>query len=319
MERFFRNTAAILTTASALLFAGNQLPDLLKDIPRDIGVAEQITQFAPNTFLENIVVAENNQIYFSSFIDGKIYTQEMEEEPQLFGEIEGNAAGLAFDSQGGLFVVGNDSEGMGTVFHLNRKGVVTHAVQIEGASHFLNGVAVLNDTTLLIADSERGVIWHYNRTSFEAREWLHHEMLTSPLPDSAGMRIGVNGIALFRETLYAVNTQAMTIVAIPLEKSGDAGEPQIYAENIMGDDLTFDTKGNLYLATHPYNAVVKITPEGERVVIADQIDGMTGCTALKFGYGKRKNQLCVVTNGGLFMPPEGGVRPAKVVRLDIAR
>lgn len=314
MKRILRTTAAVIICTAALLQA--ELPHVLRDTPREIVTAEQKAQFAPNTFLENILIGRKNRFYFSSFLDGTIYTQDLGKNPTPFAHIEGNPAGLAFTPQGDLIAVGNDRNQKGTVFHISRRGEVTRTVQIEGASHFLNGITPVNDTTVLIADSHRGVIWRYNPETFTATLWLEHDLLETPLPETAATRIGVNGLEIFRDTLYAVNTQAMKIIAIPLEENR-AGEPRIYAENILGDDLTFDTEGNLYLATHPYNSVVKITPTGDRVIIADQFDGVTGCTALKFGFGEQKNQLYVVTNGGIFMPPAGGVRPAKVVMLNL--
>ena len=52
-------------------------------------------------------------------------------------------------------------------------------------------------------------------------------------------------------------------------------------------------------------------------VIAAESEFVTGDTALAFGRGKDKNAIFVVTNGGMSLPPAGGVQTAKIVRLEV--
>lgn len=87
------------------------------------------------------------------------------------------------------------------------------------------------------------------------------------------------------------------------------------------DDFAFDSEGNLYAATHIYNSVLNITPDGSTTTIAQSEQGVIGSTAVAFGrLSNDANCICVVTNGDMFMPPPGGgVVPANVVRLDVGQ
>ena len=58
---------------------------------------------------------------------------------------------------------------------------------------------------------------------------------------------------------------------------------------------------SLFITTHPYNTLVKVTPEGTRTIIADVKDAISGATDAVFGRGsKDKDTLYVVTDGGAF-------------------
>ena len=52
-------------------------------------------------------------------------------------------------------------------------------------------------------------------------------------------------------------------------------------------------------------------------VIAAENEFVTGGTSLIFGRGRDKNAVFVVTNGGMSLPPAGGVQTAKIVRLEV--
>lgn len=108
------------------------------------------------------------------------------------------------------------------------------------------------------------------------------------------------------------------MVTIPIDATGAAGTPTVLIEQVNIDDFAFDTKGNLYGATHIYNSVVKISPNGAVTTIAQIEAGVTGSTALAFGKtAGDRTSLYVVTNGGMFLPPPTGVLPAQVVRLEV--
>jgi hypothetical protein len=50
------------------------------------------------------------------------------------------------------------------------------------------------------------------------------------------------------------------------------------------------------------------------------MQGVVGSTAVAFGrHANDAHCLYCVTNGGMFLPPSGGVMPAHVVRLDVGQ
>jgi len=88
--------------------------------------------------------------------------------------------------------------------------------------------------------------------------------------------------------------------------------------NINLDDFAFDEKGNLYGSTHVYNNVVRIDPERRTTIIAGLDQGVAGSTAVAFGRSAHDlHALYVTTNGGMSSPPDGGIQPGRVVRLEV--
>jgi hypothetical protein len=107
-------------------------------------------------------------------------------------------------------------------------------------------------------------------------------------------------------------------VRIPLNDDFSPGSPEVFMTSINLDDFAFDNHGNMYGTTHVYNCVVKITPERVVTVIAGLAEGVAGCTAVAFGRTDADNNtIYVTTNGGLSAPPEGGIQPARVVKIDV--
>ncbi len=308
-------TAALLFTGT---FAEGGLPDIFQGTEYTIVEAQTIKQFPAYTFLENITIDDENTIYFTSYIDGLIYRKSIDGVTEQFAKVNGNIAGIIANPNGGFIVSGCNLAKEGMLLMISDKGEVTQEIKIEKASHFLNGITLLNERTLLMADSDKGVIWQYDLKKGKTELWLENTLLESPLPLDAEMRIGANGVKIFDNSLYVTNTQKQMIVQVPITKKGEAGEPKPFANEILGDDFTIDSEGNFYVATHPYNAVVRITPEGEKTIIANELEGVTGCTAAVLGKGDKANTLFVVTNGGIVLPPKGGVRGARVVNLNLA-
>jgi hypothetical protein len=95
-----------------------------------------------------------------------------------------------------------------------------------------------------------------------------------------------------------------------------------------GDDFAFSKDGkSVYLTTHTVNTVVQIDISGnvdgsaKPVTVAGAQDKLEipGSTAVAWGRGKEDaNTLYVVTAGGLSMPVNGQVEPAKVAAIDFA-
>ncbi len=98
------------------------------------------------------------------------------------------------------------------------------------------------------------------------------------------------------------------------------GEPAVFVTPTNIDDFAFDTDGNLYAATHIYNSVLRISPTGATTTIAQVEQGVIGSTAVAFGRSAEDvTSIYVVTNGGMFLPPPGGVVPANVVRIEVGK
>lgn len=301
--------------ALSLVANAQSLPPIFADTPKRLVNAVSVAEFPVGTFLENIVVNDDGTLFVTSLEEGKIYRVTPEGKTSEFARIEGRIAGITLTRNGSLLVTGWARGDTPTVFRVSRRGVVETLATLEDAV-FLNGIVWLEDDRYLIADSYRGVIWAFDERSKQHRIWSDDEALSrantqSTLP-------GVNGLKLFRDALYATNTERQQFLRIPVGTNGSAGKAQVLCTGINGDDFAVDAKGTFYITTHVYNSVIRVTQTCDVTVLAEGSEGMTGSTALAFGEGKTERQdVFVVTNGGISFPPPGGVRPAMVVRLEL--
>lgn len=300
-----------LTTLSC----AGQLPPIFADTPRQIAAAKTTAEFPANTFLENIVVDEKGDFFVSSYEEGRVYRVKPSGAKSEFARVKGKIAGIAFDKKGNLIISGVTEEKKAAIFRVDKTGA-TEVLATLGDAIFLNGVTVLSGDKFLIADSYKGAIWLFDAQTKKAEIWLADENLART--DLKNPTPAVNGLKIFKSTLYATNTQQQKIFRIPILTGNKAGKPALFADKINGDDFAFDKNGNLFVTTHVYNNVVKITPDGKTMtIIAAENEFVTGDTSLVFGRGKDKNAIFVVTNGGMSNPPPGGVQTAKIVRLEI--
>jgi hypothetical protein len=109
------------------------------------------------------------------------------------------------------------------------------------------------------------------------------------------------------------------------------GSLEVVAEGFTGDDLAFDVRGSMYVATNPAQTVMKLDGIGlfkenagdkkeelERTTIlgGEEKEETAGPTAVAFGRGEEDREaLYVVTTGGIINPVNGKVELARVVRL----
>jgi putative intracellular protease/amidase len=291
----------------------HQLPPIFANTPEAIAPATAIAEFPVNTFLENIAVAADGNLFITSYEEGKVYQVTPSGAVSEYAKIPGSA-GIAFDRQGNVLVAGVAENKTPTLFRM-AGNTVEPLVAIADAI-FLNGMTHLMDDRYLIADSYKGAIWQVDIAAKTVQIWLQHERLARS--DAKHPFPAVNGLKIYGNMLYASNTQRQQLIRIPITPEGNAGSPERWLTNVNLDDFAFDVDGNLYATTHVYNSVVRISPDGAITTIAQAEQGVTGSTALAFGRLEDDHQsLYVTTNGGMSLPLPTGIAPAQVVRLDV--
>lgn len=307
------SSASIARTVVAAL--SNHLPPIFSQTPVVIAPAKTIANFPPNTFLENIAVDPDGNLFITSYEEGKIYRVTTTGEITEIANVNGNAAGIIVDPQGNLLVAGATHEKVATVSRIDRNGNVESLLTIPAAI-FLNGMTPLTNDRFLIADSYKGAIWEIDAAQKTVRLWLQHDRLARSHPNHPFP--AVNGLKIYNNTLYASNTQRQHLIRIPIHQDHTPGRPELFLTNINLDDFAFDDQGNLYGTTHVYNSVVSITPAGQITTIATAAQGMAGSTALAFGrQAGDRTAIYVTTNGGMSLPLPTGLEAAKVVRLEV--
>ncbi|MBD2169324.1 gluconolactonase [Calothrix membranacea FACHB-236] len=293
------------------------LPPIYADTPIELAPAKVITSFPVNTFLENIAIAPDGTIFVSNHEIGTIVRITPDGNQQIHASFEGKVSGLAFTENADLVTTGWNADSIPVVSLVTVDGKVETLLNIPDAI-FLNGITPISDTQYLIADSYRGAIWLVDIAQGSSSIWLEHPMLARSNPEN--IIPAANGLKRFGNNLYVSNTERMLLLRIPITAANQPGEPEIFVQQTNIDDFAFDVEGNLYGATHIYNSVVRISPDGSTTIIAQAEQGVIGSTAVAFGQQETDSTaIYVVMNGGMFLPPPTGVVPANVVRLEVGK
>lgn len=176
----------------------------------------------------------------------------------------------------------------------------------------LNGMTRLDDHTVLVADSEAGLVWRIDTRSGEHIIAID-DPLMKPVP-------GIDGLHVQNGVLYFTSTSRGVFASVPIYANGTAKSPaRVVAPNGPSDDFTLDAAGNAYVTTLT-NTVQKITPKGNFAVIAGNLNSsaLVGCTAAQFGRTESdRDILYVTTNGGLVAPVNGTyIEGGKIVAVD---
>lgn len=301
----------------AAVASAQSLPPIYAGTPVKLVASRIAAELPRNTFLENIAIAADGTAYINSHLDGRILRMAAGAAPQPWAQVEGKIAGIAERRGGGFVVSGWTKEEKAALFLADKTGKTSLLGLIEGGM-FPNGVAAWKGEEFFVADSYRGVIYLAHAASGKISVWLADDQLKranegNPTP-------GVNGLKVVGGFLYASNTARQKLMKIAIGRDGKPGAITVVSTPNNLDDFALDAAGNLYATTHVYNRVVKVAPDGSSTVIADAGSGVTGCTALAFGRGPAdRDQLYVVTNGGMSLPPAGGIETAKVVALDLKK
>ena len=282
--------------------------------PLEPHTVQRVATFGAGRFLESIARAPDGALYVSTGIDGGIARVGREGSVQSFADVDVGHGGfmmfVALDSQGALFATVNsrDPANLG-VWRFNRDG---HGRRISAlpAGAVPNGLAFDGRGHLLVADSFGGLIWQVPVNGGEAREWLRHRWL-SPRP-LVGRFPGANGLQRDGNSIIVAVSDRSQLVRVPIEADGKAGEPSILSSTVPADDFAVAPDGTLYLTTHPFNTVVRLTRDGRQTVIAGPAQGVAGPTAAIIG---SDGWLYVATDGGLYRPLPGTNPTASVVRI----
>lgn len=289
------------------------LPPIFESAPKKLVTAQTIAELPRRTFLENLVVTDTGLVV-TSHQDGRLLRIVPGKAPETLAALPGKIAGVASDGSGGFVVTASDGAGKATVYRVSETGRLEKTWTL-GDGVFLNGIERVAPGRYLIADSYRGVVWSLDIAAERIGLWLKSPLLErmdekSPMP-------AANGIRRDGDSVLISNTARMTMVRVPLQADGSAGEPSIWVERVNVDDFAVLPDGSILAATHIYNSVVRIDAQGRLEVLAEAPQGVTGSTSVALARDGRT--AYVTTNGGMFLPPAGGVEPGRVIALQLAR
>lgn len=269
--------------------------------------------FSDSEFIESVTSGLDGTVYATNLFEGVIYKIQDDETSTLI-DFDGSLAGITILDDQNLVATGSDSNMNPVLLLINTEtGSIVNEFIVADAL-LLNDVVKLNESSVLIADSFKGVIWKADLISGESSIWSDDPLLASPAPSDNVP--GVNGIKIFENNVYISDSGKMLLAKVSIENDGTAGISKIHKENVFVDDFTFDSLGNIYGATHTFDSVIRISTEGVVSIIAQADQGVIGSTCLTWKSGA-EDTLLVSSNGGMLNEDQSSVVSAKIVDLQI--
>lgn len=219
------------------------------------------------------------------------------DERVLFRLPRGSAAGvIAVGPDETLYLTSNGASP--GIFRITKEGRGEALARLpEGA--WPNGIDFGPDGYLYSADSRLGAVWRIDPRTGESSKAIEDDRLRARA--YIALAPGANGLHFRGRSLIVTVSDRTTVLDYPMQPDGRFGEPTVIASGIPGDDFAIGRDGSLFVTTHPYDTLVKVSPSGERVVVADKRQHIVGATDAVFGSGAAdRDTLYVVTDGGAF-------------------
>jgi sugar lactone lactonase YvrE len=240
---------------------------------------------------ENLVVARDGTVYVTWLFAHSVVAIRPDGSQSVVPLPAGEASGIAIDpGQPGRLTVALISQDPATagiwaipVGAFGGHGTPARSVALP-AGAFPNGIAYAADGTLYVADSARGLILTIAPGASSAATWLSSDLLEPTGATFSGVPLpGVNGLKVHDGQLYATNTARGLLMRIPI-RAGAPGDPVIVRTGLPFDDFAIDSRGVVTAALNISNQVVRFTPAGPVLVIADKVhDRVENPSAVAFG------------------------------------
>lgn len=200
----------------------------------------------------------------------------------------------------------------------------------------LNGSCLLSPTVMLVADCFAGLIWRVDLADgahrASARVWLTHDTMADD-PDSdlpPPPQPGVNGVRYGSRTGYVYYTstaqKVFMRVAVDSATLNPAGAPEFVAAIDNADDFCLDEDaGFAYVTRHRANTIDRVPLQPRRGSEVRHIAGhpfdevLIGPSSAAWGRtpGNHRRVAYVTTDGGTTAPPNGLIRNAALLRMDL--
>jgi hypothetical protein len=306
--------------------------------------------FPKNYFLENLAVREDESTLITAILQKELWWVPPAKpgevvEPVLVHTFDHPVTGIA-EIAPDVFIV-NITEAYTTYeSHLVRidftgwkpgspvspETIYTFDERVRG----LNGSCLLAPNVLVIADCFAGLIWRIDLADAgrraTARVWLADDTMADD-PDSGvppPPQPGVNGLRYGAQTgyLYYTSTAQKVFMRVPVDPStlDPAGPAQFVAAIDNADDFCLDEDaGFAYVTRHRANTIdrVPLAPRhGSEVrhIAGDPFDEtLVGPSSAAWGRGPTDHGRVayVTTDGGTTAPPDGIVRHAALLRVQL--
>jgi hypothetical protein len=306
--------------------------------------------FPENYFLENLLVRADGSILVTALLQKELWCvpgpqPHADVQPILLHTFDQLVSGIV-EVEPDVFIINLCNAYTDHESHLARvdlngwnpgEPVIPEIIfTFDARARGLNGSCALGPGVFLVADCFAGLIWHVDLGTgahhASARVWLTHDTMADD-PDSEVApppQPGVNGVRYGPDTgyLYYTCTAQNVFMRVKVDSTTlePAGPVEFVAAIDNADDFCLDEDaGFAYVTRHRANTIdrVPLAPRhGSEVrhIAGDPLDTtLIGPSSAAWGRGPhhRGRLAYVTTDGGTTAPPDGVVRKATVLRLDI--
>lgn len=279
-------------------------------LPLETARAVLLKTYPSGTWFEGIGFGPDGTMYLAAnsgenYVTGdksRVHAQVIARSPDgaervFFRPPQGSTAGvMVFGRDGTMYMTGTGAK-LG-LWRIARDGTGTLFAPLPRGA-WPNGIAIGPDGRLYVADSALGAIWRVDPQSGAAEKVAELDALRAR--PAIALAPGANGIHFFGRDLFVTVSDKAWVLKFRLGDDGRLGAPAVVARGIPGDDFAIDPHGALYVTTHPYNTIVRVTPDGRRSIVAGAAQHIVGATDAVFGVrAADRDTLYVVTDGGAF-------------------
>ncbi|KAI3396289.1 hypothetical protein diail_12311 [Diaporthe ilicicola] len=259
------------------------------------------TEIVKLASLENIAVRPNGQLLVTNMNSPNLYT--------IDPVAKTSSTAVAVSGAAGLSGIGEIKPDVFIVIGGSPEGTAVHQVDFTGSStpkatlikkiadaRNMNGLAVFNNDTVLLADAAAGNIIKLTVSSGESSVALSDPTMapSGPIP------FGIDGLKYNSGTgtVWYTNIFKNSFHKVSVDTtSKPTGAVSTLWSNLMGDDLCFGNNGKLYVTTNSgANEVVEYDPAGSdsKPVVVAKLSAPTACAA---GRTEKDKDVVYVTNG----------------------
>ncbi|GGR95012.1 hypothetical protein GCM10010269_37470 [Streptomyces humidus] len=175
---------------------------------------------------------------------------------------------------------------------------------------FPNGLALDERRGVLYAaDSVRGTVWRVPCHGGAPTAWATGAAL-EPRNAPPAARVGVNGLRLHRDAVWVSNTNAGTLLRIPVRPDGSAGAIETRATRLYAiDDFGFveRRRDTALVALTGGNEVALVRPDGTHRVVLTAADGLSAPTSVAV-----RGRTAYVTSAAYFAQRDPNLLLARV-------
>jgi gluconolactonase len=223
---------------------------------------------------------------------GQIYRIGADRKPVAVAQLGGFCLGLTFSTSQELTVC---NLGLHALMRIDRDGRLLNAIdRIDGRP--------LKTPNFSVYDSN-GVLYFSDSGGWGKKDGTIYRVY----PDGrakhfAGPFHFPNGLALNAEEdlLFVVESQRDRVTAVPIQKNGDAGSPEIYMSGLqrIPDGAVLDAAGNLYVTCYATDCIYLVRPDRTVELFAYDPDGTILARPTNAVFGGPNNTDLFVANLG---------------------